>query len=95
MSANNVVVMADLSAHFAGDRRPILPISLCECCGVRPSPITRVQGVYEVSKGWYCVPCEVAIKRAPHTEITPESKAFVARLASRPPAAPATGGRGA
>jgi hypothetical protein len=52
----------------------------CACCGAdRIAPETRII----VDGDAYCVPCERAIRVAPHMELTPEAKAFVARLAAR------------
>ena len=61
------------------DNRKVAPIVYCQCCGAR----RRVLGVYEPGAGWYCVRCEMAIKRANQVEPTPESAAFVKRLAAR------------
>jgi hypothetical protein len=58
---------------------PFIPV--CFSCGSRvkldPKP-----GVYIDGHG-YCIPCERAIRNAPNVTPTPESIAFVARLAAR------------
>lgn len=66
------------------DERKVVAIAFCSCCGARPR-LSRVMGVYTPGTGWYCIPCEYAIKNAPSTPLTAEATAFVRRLSQRVP----------
>jgi predicted nucleic acid-binding Zn ribbon protein len=65
------------------DRRKVVPIAYCECCGARPRQPFPLLGVYTPGSGWYCIPCERTIMRAGQANGTPASEAFVRRLAAR------------
>lgn len=72
------------------EQERVVAIAFCVCCGARPQ-IVPLLGIYRPGDGWYCLPCERAIRRAPRTELTPEAHAFVRRLST--PTAPTGAGR--